>query len=307
MDPAARDGQLRSAVFAFLAEQTSLLGEILPWRVLTTAFQVGGEPVPLLGAAGIWKPKVFPELPLSIATAPPVPGEKPPYEDGIDENGLLVYRYRGTDPGHRDNVGLRGAMARQAPLVYMVGVRKGYYLPIWPVYVVADSPPDLAFKVAVDDRQLAALPSPQLGDHTAEARRSYVTRLTLHRLHQQTFRQRVLHAYLDRCAVCRLKHVELLEAAHILPDGHPKGEPVVPNGLALCKLHHAAFDRHILGIRPDLVVEIRKDILEEIDGPMLKHGLQEMAGKKLHVPKAGELRPNGEFLEERFALFRRAG
>jgi hypothetical protein len=40
--------------------------------------------------------------------------------------------------------------------------------------------------------------------------------------------------------------VELLDAAHILPDGHPKGEPVVPNGLALCKLHHAAFDRQRL-------------------------------------------------------------
>jgi hypothetical protein len=59
----------------------------------------------------------------------------------------------------------------------------------------------------------------------------------------------VLRAYRDCCAVCRLRHEELLDAAHILPDGHPRGEPVVRNGLALCKLHHAAFDRHILGIR----------------------------------------------------------
>jgi len=54
-----------------------------------------------------------------------------------------------------------------------------------------------------------------------------------------------------------------------LPDGHPRGEPIVPNGLALCKLHHAAFDRHILGVRPDLVVEVRLDILREVDGPMV--------------------------------------
>ncbi len=99
--------------------------------------------------------------------------------------------------------------------------------------------------------------------------RSYVTRLTKQRMHQQQeFRQRVLRAYCEQCAICRLRHVELLDAAHILPDGHPRGEPVVPNGVALCKLHHAAFDRHFLGVRPDLTVELRPDVLREPDGPM---------------------------------------
>ena len=59
-----------------------------------------------------------------------------------------------------------------------------------------------------------------------------------------------------------------IDAAHILPDGHPRGEPVVQNGLALCKLHHAAFNRHVLGVRPDLTVELRPDVLREPDGPM---------------------------------------
>jgi putative restriction endonuclease len=77
-----------------------------------------------------------------------------------------------------------------------------------------------------------------------------VTQLTQRRLHQEGFRLRILRAYCDCCAVCRLPHQEVLDAAHILPDGHPKGEPIVPNGLAFCKLHHAAFDRHCLGIRP---------------------------------------------------------
>jgi Transglycosylase associated protein/HNH endonuclease len=40
----------------------------------------------------------------------------------------------------------------------------------------------------------------------------------------------------------------------------------VPNGLSLCKLHHAAFDRHFLGLRPDYVIEVRRDILKEHDG-----------------------------------------
>jgi putative restriction endonuclease len=115
-------------------------------------------------------------------------------------------------------------------------------------------------------------------------------------------------AYRECCAVCRLHHPELLEAAHILPDRHPQGHPVVPNGLALCKIHHAAFDRNILGIRPDLVVEIRRDILQEEDGPMLRHGLQELHGQDLVVvPRARELKPDPTRLEERYQLFRQAG
>ena len=72
---------------------------------------------------------------------------------------------------------------------------------------------------------------------------------------------------------------KLLDAAHIVGDRrHERGDPMVPNGLAMCKIHHAAFDTNILGIRPDRVVEIRSDILEEHDGPMLRHGLQELHG-----------------------------
>ena len=95
-----------------------------------------------------------------------------------------------------------------------------------------------------------------------------MTRLGKQRMHQREFRQRVRRAYREQCAICRLRHEELLDAAHILPDGHPRGEPVVPNGLALCKPHHAAFDRHVLGVRPDLTVELRPDVLREPDGPM---------------------------------------
>lgn len=40
-------------------------------------------------------------------------------------------------------------------------------------------------------------------------------------------------------------------AAHIIPDREEGGEPPVTNGLALCKLHHTAFDAFFLSIRPD--------------------------------------------------------
>ena len=116
----------------------------------------------------------------------------------------------------------------------------------------------------------------------------------------------VLVAYREQCSVCRLKHVELLDAAHILPDRHPKGEPIVTNGIGLCKIHHSAYDAKIIGIDPDARVHVRDDILNEIDGPMLKHGLQEVAGYQLVLPRNVDLRPNRDFLAERFERFQAA-
>jgi putative restriction endonuclease len=197
-------------------------------------------------------------------------------------------------------------MQRHAPLIYCHGVVKGQYVAVWPVFIVGDSPRDLTFTVSVDDRQLASLGAVDTGDPGADARRRYITRQVQQRLHQEGFRQRVLAAYHAHCAVCRLRHAELLEAAHILPDGHPQGHPVVPNGVALCKLHHAAFDANILGIRPDYEIEIRLDVLEETDGPMLKHGLQGFHRGRLLTPRRQVLWPKREFLEERYALFKKA-
>src|SRR3989475_11816806 len=217
----------------------------------------------------------------------------------MGEGGFREYRSRGTDPDHRDNKGLRLAMQRQAPLIYLFGVVPGRYMPAWPVYIVGDNPLDLVFTVAADEKYVPLMASRVEDNAATEARRAYVTGITKRRLHQQTFRQRVLRAYRECCAVCRLRHEELLEAAHILPDGHPRGEPVVPNGLALCALHHAAFDGHLLGINPDLVVHVAPAILDEPDGPMLRHGLQAFNGSRIRVPRSSTLRPNRECLADR--------
>jgi putative restriction endonuclease len=302
------DSRVRLRAFAFLAEKTRLHGGSIPWKVLDEGFDCDGRRVPLVGPQGIFKPAVLRDVPLSIATAPPVPGKAAPYDDQLGPDGLLRYRYRGTDPQHPDNVGLRRAMQRKVPLVYLHGVVKGFYVAEWPVFIVDDDPRALTFTVAVG-REAGVLSGPRsLADlaFDDEGERRYATRVAMARLHQRSFRQRVLQAYRDRCAVCRLRHAELLEAAHILPDGHPKGRPEVPNGLALCSLHHSAFDAYVMGIMPDLTVEIRTDVLEEVDGPMLVHGLQGFHGRRICVPSREGQRPNREFLAERYELFRKA-
>jgi putative restriction endonuclease len=155
---------------------------------------------------------------------------------------------------------------------------------------------------------LTELGSRHLDNLAAEApAREYRAQIVQARMHQARFRQAVLRAYRSCCAICRLRRGELVDAAHILGDADG-GEPVVPNGMALCKLHHAAFDRHILGVRPDLTVIIRQDILDEVDGPMLLHGLQGFHDGELGVlPTRRAERPSTEFLERRWERFLAAG
>ncbi len=298
---------IRRHAFDFLQKATDRYGEVLQRTLLTHGFSYKGEAVSLVGPSGIWKPRVFHSVPISITTAPPSPNRPAPYDDGMDTQGRLAYRYRGTDPQHRDNVGLRSAMVHSIPLIYFFGIEKGEYLPTWPVYIVADDPRNLTFSVSIDDKSVVGATSFLQAGEAHDARRQYITTVTLRRLHQQKFRSRVLRAYRSRCAVCRLKHSELLDAAHILPDSDPRGEPIVQNGLALCKIHHAAFDRHILGIRPDFRVEIRADILREVDGPMLKYGLQEMDGADIILPTSKGQRPRVDFIEARYEEFRNTG
>lgn len=174
------------------------------------------------------------------------------------------------------------------PLIYFHGIIPGKYLAVWPVYIIGDDPNTLTFKIAVDDIQIARNDleyTPSIAEDSS-ARRAYITATVKARLHQRGFREKVLHAYRTQCALCCLKHDELLDAAHIIPDNEPDSTPTVTNGIALCKLHHAAFDSFILGISPDYIIHVRKDVLHESDGPMLQHGLKELHSRKIILPSS---------------------
>ena len=292
-----RDSAIRQQAFKLLSNLTQQFGDVLPFKPLSAGFAVDGIRVPLLGPQGIFKPKVM-ELPLSITTSP-----DSPYDDNFTQDGYLRYRYRGTDPSHRDNVGLREAMRLKLPLIYLHGVAKGRYVAAWPVYVVGDNPAALSFSVAVDDQQQLQAETRQVSEDLAAPRRKYITSVVKVRLHQRLFRERVLAAYRQQCALCPLKHASLLEAAHIIPDADQDGEPMTSNGLSMCKIHHAAFDQNIIGIRPDYHVEVRDDILAEVDGPMLKYGIQSMHGTRIILPRAPKDRPDEDGLERRFEEF----
>jgi len=171
-----RDERVRSMAFAWLAEQVGVQGDVLPRKLLAEGFIFENVPVPLLGPQGIFKPKVLQEVPLSITTAP-----SGPYDDSFGPDGLLRYRYRGTDPGHADNRGLRFAMEKHLPLVYFHGIVPGRYMATWPVFIVGDSAASLTFSVAVDDAEHVSLGQAinegagMVAEGYEEGRRAYIT------------------------------------------------------------------------------------------------------------------------------------
>lgn len=271
--------------------------EVLSRQELGEGFMYLGERVRLVGPQGIFKPAQIREYPLSITTT-----TGGPYEDAFDPDGeFLRYKYRGDDPNHRENRGLRKAMHDRIPLVYFHSTVPAQYIAVWPVFIVHDDPRGLTFTVAADDAlSLRQSPEPVADD----IRRGYITRQVRQRIHQRAFRDRVLSAYGSRCTVCRLRHEILLDAAHIVPDVRPEGEPVIPNGLSLCKLHHAAYDRSFFAVRPDYEIEVREDIRDERDGPMLLHGLQEIHGERIQLPRRRDHWPDPIRLDQRYESFK---
>jgi putative restriction endonuclease len=293
------DQRIRLAAFDWITRQREDRGEALPRRLLES-FMLDGVRIPLVGPQGIWKPAVC-ELPLSIATV-----ASGPYSDQFDSRrGVLRYAYRGTDMNHRDNRGLRRAGEERVPLVYFHAVEPAHYAAAYPIFVVGDHPGELYFELQVDDlgAALDALYSGAVASEDPEPRRAYVTATFRRRLHQLQFRERVIRAYEARCALCRLRHAELLDAAHITADSDPEGDPVVSNGISLCKLHHAAFDRFFFAVRPDYTITVRPSILSESDGPMLVVGLQEIHGQKIIVPRRVAEQPDPARLERRYREF----
>jgi putative restriction endonuclease len=295
------DDQIRLSAFEWLEKQTIIYGDVLSRDLLEKGFLFNGEKINLIGAKGIWKPRLM-DFPLSITTT-----SNGPYSDSFTSEGFLKYKYRGTDPHHADNVGLRNLIKFRKPLIYLHSVIKGKYLATWPVYIINDNIYDLVFTVAVDDKMTVNKEFEQVNEDATYYRRSYLTSTIQSRVHQRSFRERVLLAYQNHCALCNLKHTELLDAAHIIADKEDIGDPIIQNGLALCKIHHAAFDNNFIGINSDYVIKIRTDLLIETDGPMLRYGIQSLNNANLILPSNKINWPDKERLEIRYSAFLKAG
>lgn len=247
------------------------------------------------GAA--WKFEVPLQATLSINTT-----LSDKYRDSEVESGLWRYDYQSGGSAGK-NTKLRKAMQLQLPLLWFIQQEDGRYVP-YKVWIIQDFP-ELGYCHIAPDLSLAEILNDASKQHT-EIEKKYALREVKQRLHQPAFRANVISAYKTRCSICMLNHGKLLEAAHIIPDSDEGSTTTIDNGISLCKIHHAAFDNEFIGISPDYLVHVRKDLLTEVDGPMLKHGIQEMDKRELYLPMKDSAKPNKSALELRYEKFRRA-
>jgi len=193
-------------------------------------------------------------------------------------------------------------MRTRTPFIYFKEVQCHYYQAIWPVIILEDHPESLCVRAALEPAFSDLRPdchTESIGLSPLDLRR-YAWTQTRQRLHQSAFRDIVITAYDGRCAICRLNHPELLDAAHIIPDADDRGTPVVQNGLSLCKIHHASYDSMIIGIDSECRVHVSESVLREHDGPILRHGLQELDGIALTLPARERDHPDRDRLAQRY-------
>jgi putative restriction endonuclease len=260
-------------------------------------FEYGGQTIRVIDSqGGIWNPgaswTLGEELRATLSINTTKSGK---YEDQEVPGGLWRYDYQSGGTAGK-NTKMRKAMELQLPLLWFFQQDSGRYVP-FRVFIINDYPDEGYCLMAPDLSLATAARSESLIE------RRYAERMMKQRLHQPAFRARVISAYETKCAICRLGHGRLLDAAHITPDNDETSSTSVTNGLSLCKIHHTAYDINIVGIDAEYIVHIREDILAETDGPMLEHGIKKMDKGKLWVPPLLGERPDKERLKERFTAF----
>ncbi|MFP5224143.1 MAG: HNH endonuclease [Actinomycetota bacterium] len=289
------DAQIREAAWRHVELLKQLFGTIPP-RELRKGFEFKGEQVHLVGQTGIFRPRQMSSL-LSLAST-----RGSIYSDAWIDETTMAYAYHDGSKQYT-NDWMREAMVAQHPVIYFEQLPDGTY-DAELVFIVDDRP---------TQRQVLLRSTPSISAATAEESipygaeerpAAYGHSLTKRRRHQAWFAAEVMAAYESKCAICRLQRRPLLDAAHILPDGET---PTVSAsmGIAMCKIHHAAFDFDLLGIEPGSHrVTLKEEVLQEVDGPMLRHGLQEMHGTVMVLPKSADKHPDPAALELRWDRFR---
>ncbi len=305
MNETDRDTQLRLAAFVQVRRLTAV-HDPLTGKDLAAGFLFNGERIPLVNPhRGIFKPRQMRFL-LSIKTVFPRPGGKIWYDDQREVHRQIFagdetveYAFMGQNPEAADNRRLREAYEHGIPVIYFLGIAPGRYQAMLPAFISGWDATALKARVAFGVLDQEALVSPE----NAPARR-YALRLVKQRLHQASFREAIISAYDGRCALSGLSEPLLLDAARIIADPDDQlGQPVIPNGIPLSKIHHAAFDAHLIGIDPDYRLHVADRLLEQHDGPLLD-ALKRLDGGTIHPPRRAKDYPDRDRLALRFERFK---
>lgn len=315
----ARDTLMRIAAFKRVQDLQQVYGHLTA-NELKPGFEFEGQRIPLVNPQrGVFKPKQMRFL-LSIRTVFPKPGGKVWYDDQRKVHGQIYgskdtvdYAFMGTNPDAADNRWLREAFDNRISVIYFLGIAPGRYQAMFPAFVsgwdASALKSSLAFGLPVQESvgHQTSFPEAVIGTYPdSPVERRYALQSVKRRLHQSSFREAIIHAYGGRCAVSGIPEPLLLDAAHIVPDKHEQlGQPEIPNGLPLSKIHHAAFDSHLIGVDPDYRLHVSDRLLDKEDGPLLE-SLKRLEGATIHLPSRPMDRPDPERLALRFESFNAA-
>lgn len=300
------DESIRTAAFARVRLLESFYGDSIPWSEIEKGFNVNGNKIFLASKAeGIFKPKELTEGALSIKTTVPKKGRHNVYDDKEAEDGYFHYSLKASG-NLRSNHYLEQSWKKQLPLIYFIGITPGFYKAVFPCFIndintIANSALVAPGRHIENYSHSAANSEVEIAATSVE--RKYAVREVKARLHQEAFRDMVLSAYQNKCAISGLPVPALLEAAHIIPDSHQLGHAEVKNGICLSRLHHKAFDAMLIGIRPDHTIVVSEKLKSMNDGPVLEYGLKQIDGMKIAIPKKEDLKPSSQYLEVRWQHF----
>ncbi|WP_152650615.1 HNH endonuclease [Demequina aurantiaca] len=246
---------------------------------------------------GIWNPKWL------LATLSVTSVLNGPYPDKQLGDGLWEYHYRagGTEG---DNRKLQRAADLEVDIVYFRETAGGRYQPEYPVRIVQNNPIERTVLLARKDLERIDWTGGE--NAVAKSLRSWATREVKVRKHQRLFRRAVIDAYASKCAVCALPVETLIDAAHIDADSSIDGLPVIQNGLALCKIHHYAYDSNIIGISPSGAIHAEPSILNQEGGLVFEHALKRIHKTRITVPSIPSLHPSEERLARRWGEFKKS-
>lgn len=299
------DHRIRQAAFAHI-RRLNAVKDHLTSADLAAGFEFESERIPLVNPQrGIFKPRQMKYL-LSIRTVFPRPGAKVWYDDQrtahrqiYESTEWVDYAFMGTDPDAADNRWLREAMEQLIPVIYFIGIAPQLFTAVVPAFIGEWDRQTLKARIGFGELKANAQ---AVMEDNVPARR-YALRAVQQRLHQASFRQAVIEAYAGRCALSGLPEPLLIDAAHIISDGNEQlSQPVVPNGIPLSKIHHAAFDAHLIGIDPNFRLHVSDRLLIQNDGPMLE-SLKRLHGGQLLLPRRERDHPDRDRLAQRFDQF----
>lgn len=159
----------------------------------------------------------------------------------------------------------------------------------------SDAPEVVELVTATPEEELAILENAP-NQTSFNRRHDLVQLMKLYR--DAKFRPAVLTAYSYKCAVCNCD-LKLVDAAHIVPITHAKSTDEVTNGMALCRLHHGAYDNGLMGVQSNHRIVINPEMVNHLRDIHLATGFDRFKNQlpeRIRIPSSIEVRPKPDFL-----------